>query len=165
MNNYTAIEYNKDYDMKELSAKVSCNHMSALSSKYTYNQNRTFSDKINMELCEFNNKYHDNIEDIKNNESELLKGFSIHKKSCIYKRPLYNEGEWEFQYGISETYKNQMNSYKLFDYQSKSKTVRNVSDIQGNGCDNSDFKILGECDKVPDYIFTKTFTNNYDSCV
>jgi hypothetical protein len=164
MNNYTTLEYNKDYNMKELSAKVSCDNMSSLSSKYTYNQNKTFSDKINMEVCYFNNNYEDNIEDIKNSESELLKGFSIHKKSCIYKRPIYDKGEWEFQYGISDIYKNQMNSYKLFDYQSKAKTSRNSSGNSGN-CDDSNFKILGECEKVPNYIFTKTFTNNYDSCV
>jgi hypothetical protein len=167
MNNYTAIEHNKDYNMKELSAKVSCNNMSVLSSKYTLSQNRIFTDKINMEICEFHNNYGDNIDDIKNNESELLKGFSIHKKSCIYKRPLYDKGEWESQYGISDIYKDQMNSYRLFDYQSKSKTIRNTSDITTN-CDNSDFsnfKSLGECEKVPKYTFVRTFTNNYDSCV
>jgi hypothetical protein len=130
MNNYTTIEYNKDYNMKELSAKVSCNNMSALSSKYIYNQNRTFSDKIDMELCEAHHNYGDNIEDIKNNESELLKGFSINKKSCIYKRPIYDQGEWEFQYGVSDIYKDQMNSYKLFDYQSKAKTMINAPETK-----------------------------------
>lgn len=132
---YTTIEHDKDYNMKELSAKVSCNNMSALSSKYIYSQNKTFSGKINMELCEYHHNYNDNLDDIKNNESELLKGFSINKKSCIYKRPLYDKGEWEFQYGISDVYKEHMNSYKLFDYHSKAKTIRNPTTIQQN-CSN-----------------------------
>jgi len=161
MNNYTTIDYNKDYNMKELSAKVSCNNMGFLSKNYTNKQNRIFSDKINMELCESHNNYSDNIEDIKNNESELMKGFSINKKSCIYKRPAYDKGDWESQYGISDIYKNQMNTYKLFDYQSKSKTIINIADIQ----ENCDHNLLGACDKEPHYTFTRTFTNSYDSCV
>ena len=112
-----------------------------------------------MERCEFNNNYHNDIYNIKTNESELNKGFSVNKKSCLYKRPLYNEGDWVNQYDLSNTYKNSMLSGGLFNYQSKSKT----NSIYKTCNDNS--SLLGECKKGPFNIFTQNFTNSYDNCV
>jgi hypothetical protein len=99
--------------------------MSSLSSDYTNQQNNLFVDKINIYICNYQNNYNKNIEEIKTNESELLKGFSINKKSCIYKRPEYNNGIWKEQYQTSDIFKNNVNSYKLFDYQTKNKTKVN----------------------------------------
>ena len=120
--NYYEIDYETNYNPKLLSAKISCNNMSSLSSDYTTQQNNIFIDRINMDICNYQNNYNNNIEEIKTNESELLKGFSINKKSCIYKRPEYNNGIWKEQYHTSDTFKNNVNSYKLFDYQTKNKT-------------------------------------------
>ena len=120
--NYYEIDYETNYNPKLLSAKISCNNMSSLSSDYTTQQNNLFIDRINMDICNYQNSYNENIDEIKTNESELLKGFSINKKSCIYKRPEYNNGNWEEQYHTSDTFKNYVNSYKLFDYQTKNKT-------------------------------------------
>lgn len=123
--NYYEIEYETNYNPKLLSAKISCNNMSSLSSDYTNQQNNLFVDKINIDICNYQNNYNKNIEEIKTNESELLKGFSINKKSCIYKRPEYNNGIWKEQYQTSDIFKNNVNSYKLFDYQTKNKTKVN----------------------------------------
>ncbi len=119
--NYYELDFESDYNPKLLSAKESCKNMSALSSTYTKQQNDLFVDKINMDICNYHNNYNLNVEEIKTNESELLKGFSINKKSCIYKRPEYNNGLWKDQYNSSDTFKNDINSYKLYDYQTKNK--------------------------------------------
>lgn len=119
--NYYELDYESDYNPKLLSAKVSCENMSALSKTYTNQQNDLFVDKINMDICNYQNNYNLNVEEIKTNESELLKGFSINKKSCIYKRPEYDNGLWKDQYNSSDTFKNDINSYKLYDYQTKNK--------------------------------------------
>jgi hypothetical protein len=119
--NYYELDFESDYNPKLLSAKESCKNMSALSSTYTKQQNDLFVDKINMDICNYHNNYNLNVEEIKTNESELLKGFSINKKSCIYKRPEYDNGIWKDQYNSSDTFKNDINSYKLYDYQTKNK--------------------------------------------
>jgi hypothetical protein len=119
--NYYELDFESDYNPKLLSAKESCKNMSALSSTYTKQQNDLFVDKINMDICNYHNNYNLNVEEIKTNESELLKGFSINKKSCIYKRPEYDNGLWKDQYNSSDTFKNDINSYKLYDYQTKNK--------------------------------------------
>jgi hypothetical protein len=119
--NYYELDFESDYNPKLLSAKESCKNMSALSSIYTKQQNDLFVDKINIDMCNYHNNYNLNVEEIKTNESELLKGFSINKKSCIYKRPEYDNGLWKDQYNSSDTFKNDINSYKLYDYQTKNK--------------------------------------------
>jgi hypothetical protein len=123
--NYYEIDYDKNYDPKLLSAKVACKNMSALSSVYTMQQNTLFADRINMDIFNYHNNFNRDAYDIKGDESELLQGFSINKKSCIYKRPEYNEGTWNSQYQSSDTFKNNINTYKLFDYQTKSKVKVN----------------------------------------
>ena len=151
-----------EYNMKDLSSKISCENMSRLSKKYTDNQRILFDANINMELCNSHYYYNDNIEDIKGMENSLLSGMSIGKKNCIYKKPLYNKGDWEFQYGISDNFKNQLNSFELFNYQSKAKTTKNLK----QECPiNNNFKSLGECDKGPFTTYVKTFTSDYDNCV
>ena len=119
--NYYEIDYDKNYDPKLLSAKVACKNMSALSSVYTIQQNNLFADRINMDIFNFHNNFNRDAYEIKGDESELLKGFSINKKSCIYKRPEYNEGTWNSQYQSSDTFKDNINTYRLFDYQTKNK--------------------------------------------
>jgi hypothetical protein len=123
--NYYEIDYDKNYDPKLLSAKVACKNMSALSSVYTMQQNNLFADRINMDIFNYHNNFNRDAYDIKGDESELLQGFSINKKSCIYKRPEYNEGTWNSQYQSSDTFKNNINTYKLFDYQTKNKVKVN----------------------------------------
>ena len=121
MMNYYEIDYDKNYDPELLSAKVACKNMSALSSVYTMQQNNLFADRINMDIFNFHNNFNRDAYEIKGDESELLKGFSINKKSCIYKRPEYNEGTWNSQYQSSDTFKDNINTYRLFDYQTKNK--------------------------------------------
>lgn len=167
----------KEYNMKELSSKISCKNMSLLSKKYTDNQRLLFDANINMELCRSHQYYFDNLDDIKGRENGLLSGMSIGKKSCIYKKPFYNQGDWTFQYGISDTFKNQLfsensensansanseNSSQLFNYQSKAKTAKNFK----KECPTDiNFKSLGECDRGPFSTYVSTFTNDHDNCV
>jgi hypothetical protein len=125
MMDYYEIDYDKNYDPKLLSAKVACKNMSALSSVYTMQQNNLFADRINMDIFNYHNNFNRDAYDIKGDESELLQGFSINKKSCIYKRPEYNDGTWNSQYQSSDTFKNNINTYKLFDYQTKNKVKVN----------------------------------------
>ena len=164
-NNYSMIDFIENYDMKNISSKVSCNNMSSLSSKYTFNQNKIFSDKINTDLCDIHNNYNDNVDNIKKNESDIIRGIYIDNKTCIYKRPLYEEGDWINQYVLSDMYKDElsnMNSHTLFDYQSKAKVTKTITKkcpIPNN------FKILGECPIGPHKTFTNTFTNNFNNCV
>jgi hypothetical protein len=160
MNNYNELEYDKEYNPSALSSEISCANMSLLSKDYTIKQ-RTISEKaIDYELCEKYNNYFDNICDIKNTENDLLVGMSIGKKSCIYKKPEYQGGEWLYQYGISDTFKNQLNSYELFNFQSKAKTTKKVN----NKC-NQNPQLLGHCDKGPFNTYVTTFTTDEDNCV
>lgn len=122
------LEYNTEYNPKLLSANISCKSMSSLSSDYTMRQNTLFAGRINMDTFNFHNNFHSDIDALKESESELWNGFSINKKSCIYKRPEYNDGTWKDQYQSSDTLKNTIantkDKYKLFDYQTKNKTMR-----------------------------------------
>lgn len=122
------LEYNTEYNPKLLSANISCKSMSSLSSDYTIRQNTLFAGRINMDTFNFHNNFHSDIDALKESESELWSGFSINKKSCIYKRPEYNDGTWKDQYQSSDTFKNTIantkDKYKLFDYQTKNKTRR-----------------------------------------
>jgi hypothetical protein len=126
MNDYHELEYDASYNPKALSASISCKSMSSLSSDYTMRQNTLFADRINMDIFNYHNNFHRDIYALKGSESELLSGFSINKKSCIYKRPEYNDGAWKAQYQSSDTFTNTIHSdkdsYKLFDYQTKNKT-------------------------------------------
>lgn len=159
MNNYNVLEYQKEYNLKDLSAEISCRNMSILSKKYTDNQKFLFDNNINYELCDNYRKYFLNLDNIKEQENDILSGISIGKKSCIYKKDAYQEGDWEYQYGISDTFRNQVNSHELFNYQSKAKT-NNIN----NKC-NYKFQILGECDKGPYNTYVKTFTTDYNNCI
>jgi len=166
MNNYYSEINNTnkltEYNLKDLSSKISCENMSLLSKNYTDNQRTLFDANINMELCNRHHYYNDNIADIKGKENSLLSGMSIGKKSCIYKKPIYNKGDWEFQYGISDNFKNQLNSFELFNYQSKAKTTKKIT----QECPQSyNFKSLGECEKGPFATYVKTFTSDYDNCI
>tara|TARA_B100000795_G_scaffold269969_2_gene261471 strand:+ start:5549 stop:6031 length:483 start_codon:yes stop_codon:yes gene_type:complete len=160
MNNYYLIDHDEDYNMKELSSKVSCKNMSELSKTYTNSQNKNFSSKIQIENCEAEKKYDYFVDKIKDDETNLFKGFSINKKSCIYKRPIYNNGNWVEQYDLSNTYLDSIQSGRLFNLQSKAKMVSNYNP----NCDNME-NLLGNCDKGPFYTYTQTFTNSYDNCV
>jgi hypothetical protein len=122
MNNYYELNYETNYNPKLLSAKISCKNMSYLASIYTKQQNNLFVDKIDMDLCDYHNNLNKNIGDFKAKESNLLNGHSINKMSCIYKRPEYNDGPWKEQYQSSDTFKNNIHNYKLFDYQTRNKT-------------------------------------------
>lgn len=160
MNSYSELSHDKIYNANELSAKVSCHNMSVLSNGYSQRQNRLFADKINVKDCEMYHDYNKDVDMIKNNESDLLQGFSINKKSCIYKRPNYGMGDWGGQFQHSDLFAHQLNSYKLFDYQSKAKS--NKEPIE---CDYSKIMLEEECDQGPYATYTRTFTSDYYNCV
>jgi hypothetical protein len=126
MKEYAELDYDTNYNPKVLSANISCKSMSSLSSAYTTQQNNLFADRINMDIFNYHNNFQRDIDALKESEYELLSGFSINKKSCIYKRPEYNDGAWKEQYQSSDTFKNNIETekdkYKLFDYQTKNKT-------------------------------------------
>lgn len=170
MNNYHEVSEvsgmnNKEYNMKELSSQISCDNMYLLSKKYTDNQRFLFDANINMELCNSHYYYNENLDNIKGMENNILSGMSIGKKSCIYKKPGYNKGDWEFQYGASDTLQNQLNSLDLFNYQSKAKTTKKIKEDCPISKMGVNFKSLGECEKGPFSTYVNTFTTDYDNCV
>jgi hypothetical protein len=148
------IEYNENYDPKTLSAKMSCGNMTFLADREIQNYNKTFLNHFNYDDCQ---KYHDwntNIYNIKGNEHKLLKGFTINKKSCIYKRPNYGHGDW------SKYFTSSLQEHEgMFDRQTKAK--------MNNGpiCDYSQFSPPESCDKGPYFLYTKEFSNDYYNCV
>ncbi|WP_396189580.1 hypothetical protein [Flavobacterium sp.] len=148
------IEYNKNYDPKDLSAKVSCTNMSMLADREIKQNNLIFCNHFNYEHCQ---KYHDwnnNVSDIKLYEHKLLRGFSINKKSCIYKRPDYGEGDW------SKYFPNSLEEYPgMFDSHTKAK----MNDFAV--CDYSKFSPPESCNKGPYNLYTKNFSNDYYNCV
>ncbi len=160
MYEYSELSHDKDYDANKLSAMVSCHNMSALSKQYTYNQNRLFSDNIDMERCEKHNKWDENVESTKDFESKLWQGHSINKKSCIYKRPEYNKGDWGNQFQYSDLFAQQFGSYKLFDNQTKAKGTN-----EPITCDYSKVLIKEECDNGPYFLYTSVFKNDYYNCL
>lgn len=151
MNNYSVLTYNTDYNPAELSSKTSCYNMSVLSSQYTNKQNNIFSNNFNIENCQKYHDYQNNVDNIKNNESGLLKGFNINKKSCIYKRPEYGMGVWEKQY--SGTLKDSPN---IFDINTQAKNNNGII------CDYTKISLCDEIDCSNDKyeLYSKTFENN-----
>lgn len=154
------IKHETFYNPRELSAQISCQNMGMLSKQHLDNQNMIFSNHINFDDCI---KYHDlqpNIDSIRGAESELLRGHNINKKSCIYKRPLYQAGEWHNQFD------SQLNDRdNLFEYQTKAKTKDDLE------CDYNSLKIPDnfykniDCVKGQHFVYSKTFDNDYYSCL
>ena len=153
MNDYTYIDYEEDYNPKELTAKVSCRNMSILSQDEMVRNNVIFASKFDTENCQKHYDLNKNIEKIKNNESDLLKGVHIDKKSCLFKRPHYGLGDWQDQFNHNT------NIHQLFNYQSKAKT-NDIPKCHYEMPNNFDV-----CDKEPYFTYTKTFTNDYYNCV
>jgi hypothetical protein len=82
---------------------LSCKHMSSLSmaenNNYRYNNNNIFNHPNFDTLCNYTDR---------GLELNILKGMFIDKKNCLNKKPEYNNGPWEKQFGIynplTETY-------------------------------------------------------------
>lgn len=154
------IEHKKDYNPRELSAQISCQNMGVLAKEHLDRQNEVFSSHINYDDCVKYHNFQPEIDDIKRMEIGLLRGFNINKKSCIYKRPLYTSGEW------SNQFESQLQDMEhLFEYQTKAKTKDDFN------CDYSALKIPDNfydnisCDKGKHFLYTKTFRNDYYSCL
>lgn len=76
-------------------ADLSCKHMSSLAmnenNKYRINNYNTF----NHPNCDKFNDFSDRVL-----EHHMLKGIFIDKKNCLNKKPEFNNGHWEKQFGI-----------------------------------------------------------------
>jgi len=157
------IEHEKQYNPKELSAKISCRNMSILSHSDIQKQNELFNSQINYDECVMNSHFLPNIKCIKNAEDDLLRGVSINKKSCIYKRPEYSEGKWKNQFS-HHIYDND----NLFEYQTKAKandfTTEIICDYKNMQIPNSFYDRI-DCDNGKYFVYTKTFANDYYSCL
>ena len=93
----------------------------------------------------FNNIYNGNI-------------FSIRLSFLFFEVICYSV----FSLGDFTYFKNQLNSFELFNYQSKAKTTKKFT----QECPQSyNFKSLGECEKGPFATYVKTFTSDYDNCI
>ena len=153
MHNYTLIDFEPNYDPKLLSSKMSCYSMGLLSENEMMRNNEIFMNKFDIENCRKHNDLNQNIDEIKRNENDLLKGVSINKKSCIFKRPNYGLGSWD------EQFNHNTNIHQLFNYQSKAKS----NDLPK--CHYEMPNNFDTCDKEPYFTYTKTFTNDYYNCV
>lgn len=85
----------------EEASKLSCEHMNRLAiNEMKYNRSiiDIYTSPPDLDrFCEYPNK------DLEHN---VIKGFSINKKSCINKQPDYNSGSWDKQFGIYNPFTN-----------------------------------------------------------
>jgi hypothetical protein len=153
MNDYTYIEFDPNYNAKELTSRISCHNMGVLSKDEMLRNNQIFINNFNIENCQKHNNLHNHIDQVKKNESDLFKGVFIDKKSCLYKRPHYGLGDWQ------EQFNHNTNIHQLFNYQSKAKSndIPRCHYEMPNNFDN--------CDKEPYFTYTETFTNDYYNCI
>jgi hypothetical protein len=88
------------------SSKLSCEHMSKLSYENMKQNNAHFNNII--KSCDmFNN-------DDYNRDGLRLESLNINKKSCIYKKDIYNDGEWVKQFNHPL-----ISNYNIFNQQTK----------------------------------------------
>jgi len=78
-------------DLREKSAKISCDSMTYLAKKEIYHYNSRFNYITSPKIC---------------NDDELNYGYlpsiTINKKSCIYKKTEYHIGNWTNQFYVDD---------------------------------------------------------------
>ena len=79
-----------DYNLWDQSAKISCNNIKALSSKNADNNFAIFKNNF-IDNCDKTIEQYDK-------EIHLFRGTTVNKKSCVYKEPEYNGGDWVNQF-------------------------------------------------------------------
>lgn len=86
-----------DCTLYELSSKISNNNMNILAAneglRNHYSLRNILSPAVSQTIpypCSQTQYYLDHFD----TEHSLIKGFQVHKKSCIYKKPEYNTGSW-----------------------------------------------------------------------
>jgi hypothetical protein len=91
------MEYINKFDTScwEMASKLSCDHMKELAIN-ELNYNKHIFDNNTCDPA-WNRKVEDRD---RNLEYNILSGFSITKKSCVYKKPDFNNGCWDKQFGI-----------------------------------------------------------------
>ena len=123
--------YIKKFDTTiwEKASKLSCEHMNNLAINELYCNKTILDTNTNHPSC------HRFIEDPDRPlEFDMLTGFSISKKSCVYKRPEYIDGHWNNQFAIYNPYTNKIGCSitETFNENSKAKTNNN-----NNKCTNN----------------------------
>lgn len=155
------IEHKKDYNPSKLSAEISCQNMSILSKQDMERQNDVFWNNFNCDTIFHPQQSY--IDAVRHNEHGLLHGFIINKKSCIYKKPNYSNGNWQTMFSSKLE-----DRPDLFEYQTKAKSNDNSS------CDYSTLSTLQlpnnfyddiSCQDGKHFVYTRTFDNNYYSCL
>lgn len=86
-----------DCSLYELSSKISKTSMSTLAANETLRNHYTLRNNLSPAVsqsipypCSQTQYYYDHSD----TEHSLMKGFQVHKKTCIYKKPEYNAGSW-----------------------------------------------------------------------
>lgn len=79
--------------LKQQSAELACAHMKELAIKQRDQNHNNFISQINNITTTY-----PILTNMLNKEHNILKGYYIDKKNCVYKRPEYNRGEWENQF-------------------------------------------------------------------
>lgn len=112
-----------DCPLYEQSSKISKMNMSTLAAneslKNHYSLRNMLSPAVSQTIpypCAQTQHYYDHSD----TEHSLMRGFQVHKKSCIYKKPEYNEGDWIKQ--LSQRIL-PMELENKFDIKTKAKTV------------------------------------------
>ena len=99
--------------LQQQSAQISCEHMTELAIKQRdFNH---FNYITSMKIGETTNPIQYNMLDI---EHRILKGYTMDKKNCVYKRTEYNSGEWEKQFQKN----NNIDPREIFNLQTKQKS-------------------------------------------
>ena len=131
----------------EAASKLSCDHMNNLAiNEMIYNRN---INKINIDPPNWDKNIKDPNKEL---EHKIIKGYSITKKSCINKRPEYNSGSWDKQFGIYNPITNSFgNTFKeVFDENSRAKLNETEPIIDKSIISNDKNKIIS------------IFNNNYE---
>jgi len=81
-------------NLSEKSAIISCNNMRELAkNEFIYYDNKM---KNIFDLC--SNKYYNQENYLNEKYQGYLPSLYINNKSCIYKKPIYNQGDWVKQF-------------------------------------------------------------------
>ena len=102
-----------DTSLIQQSARISCEHMSALAQKERDFNHFNFVTRMTNTESTVPVSY-----ELSGAEHRILKGYIIDKKNCVYKRPQYNSGEWEKQFESPI-----LSDREIFNIQSKKKSV------------------------------------------
>lgn len=81
--------------LSQMSDSISCKNIQELEKNRYISNDSIYETNFNIKMS------YPSLDEIENNESinnNLMRGIKIDKKNCLYKRPIYKDGEWIYQF-------------------------------------------------------------------